>query len=196
MKEETNLIQGEKTFPIYRVDVSWVEDGEHDDKYGGNHLGLPKGRIWNSLCGKNIIKKEEMTQKEMNLYAYEYWKNYKDRKLKDKNPELARLNMSYVEHEVWCLTWFQHETFDLGQTDEEVLESFRKFVYRKQEQNYKNGHQENDRVNGNNKPFHCLMGAEDRWRWKGAQEGNADSPSDPPCRCKHCKEQGMIRIGH
>ena len=99
----------------------------------------------------------------------------------------------FHNREIWK---FQHETFDLGQTDEEALESFRKFVYRKQELNYKNGHQENDSVSGNNKPFHCLMGAEDRWRWKGTQEGNSEQPTDAPCRCKHCKEQGMIRIGH
>ncbi len=40
------------------------------------------------------------------------------------------------------------------------------------------------------------MGAEDRWRWKGREPNGGDDESDPPCRCKFCKKQGIIRIGH
>lgn len=187
----------EVKFPIYQLTAKWIEDGEHNEIYVGDNLGLPKGRTWNSIASKNIIKKEEMNHHELGLYAYEWWNKFKNSdKYKDKNVELVTCDMRYLEHEVWCLTWFQHETFDIGKTDEEVLKSFQEFVSRKQELNRKNGHQENDRNYDSKKPFHCLMGAEDRWRWKGVVEGDADAQTEPPCRCKHCKEQGMIRIGH
>ena len=41
------------------------------------------------------------------------------------------------------------------------------------------------------------MGAEDRWRWHGAEpDGKPTDYSPAPCRCKFCKEQGVIRIAH
>ena len=41
------------------------------------------------------------------------------------------------------------------------------------------------------------MGAEDRWRWHGAEpSGSNEDHSPAPCRCKFCKEQGVIRIAH
>jgi hypothetical protein len=92
----------------------------------------------------------------------------------------------YLGDDEWCLTWFSHYTFDTGQTDEEVLESFRNFVYR-YENNIK-------------RTQSSLMGAEDRWRWKGLHypdgENAAAIETDPPCRCEFCKRDGIIRIGH
>ncbi len=40
-------------------------------------------------------------------------------------------------------------------------------------------------------------GAEDRYRWCGSDDDGKTNPGiKPPCRCKHCKEQGVIRINH
>jgi len=96
--------------------------------------------------------------------------------------------------EEWCLTWFAHYTFDIGQTDQETLNSFEEFVYRMKRYNSKNGKMEqfSDGTSYWNEPY-CLMGAEDRWRWKG--DPKIDD-SRPPCRCKFCKEKGVITIGH
>ena len=94
--------------------------------------------------------------------------------------------IEYTGHDEWCLTWFSHYTFDTGQTDQEALDSFNEFVYRY--------------TNGTKQTQSTLMGAEDRWRWKGMSypDGTnaAGVETDPPCRCQYCKEQGVIRIGH
>jgi len=39
------------------------------------------------------------------------------------------------------------------------------------------------------------MGAEDRWRWRGFGDDGKEETS-APCRCKACKEQGVVRIAH
>jgi len=46
-----------------------------------------------------------------------------------------------------------------------------------------NGYYANEPHFGNNKPFCCLMGAEDSWRWK-------------ICRCEHCQKAEKITIDH
>ena len=190
----------EKKYPIYSFSARWSQDGKWDGEYPKWHEGLPEGRIWNST-GFSKIYKEEKTQEELDAIAKEWWERMISRKEKDEkhpiiNPELDHLKAEYKENEVWVLTWFQHETFDVGQTDEEALESFQNYVDRVQANNekiersmpedewYKNG-------------YKTLMGAEDRWRWRGANEKGEYSEDAPaPCRCKFCKEQGLLRIAH
>jgi len=38
-----------------------------------------------------------------------------------------------------------------------------------------------------------LMGAEERFRWRGS---TTKTKIDPPCRCKYCKKANVIRIDH
>ena len=51
---------------------------------------------------------------------------------------------------------------------------------------------------GEDRDLYCLMGAEDNWRWRAAgPDGNESEDQIPaPCRCKFCKEQGLLRIAH
>lgn len=169
----------EKTFPIYSCTLRWSQDGEHNPEYPEMHVGLPAGRVWKDYYFNKMFK-EDQTAEQLQDCLQEVWENY----LKKENPPtpwITKSEWKFVERETWMLTWFQHETFDMGQTDEEALESFAEYVDRKQDTNWKLGR---DRDSG-------LMGAEDRWRWKGFEDG-----SDPPCRCVHCKAQGLLRIGH
>lgn len=186
----------EKKFPIYKLNATWSEDGEHEEKHINYHKGLPEGRTWNMISSVGKMFKEEQHQRDLDLYAMNWWKKYKRKHLKGKNAVIARLSMEYVEHEVWLLTWFQHETFDLGQTDKDILDSFESFIDRKKDVNMKNGHSPAEQDFNSKSPFYCFMGAEDRYRWKGTNDGTANTETPPPCRCKHCKKQGMIRIGH
>lgn len=80
--------------------------------------------------------------------------------------------------------------YTVGQSDQEALASFSRFVWRYADmQEYYPGEPPEG--------YRCLMGAEDRWRWCGASpDGEPDTRSKPPCRCEHCREQGVIRIGH
>ena len=182
----------EKKFPIYKFNFRWNELGD-TSKYKDNPRwteGLPEGRIWNGT-GFSKMFKEEQTQEFIDKFANDWWENYK---VQDKNKDLDfvldKITAEFKENESWFLTWFSHETIDIGQTDEEVLQSFESFVRRKEELNYQS------RIK-DDKDVYCLMGAEDRWRWRGADEnGNHSDNTPPPCRCKFCKEQGVIRIGH
>jgi hypothetical protein len=175
------IIDGEQAYPIFLFTAEWIQDGNSDNDK--RNYGLEKGKIWNSTSFYKMFK-EEGDIHEQKLILLKWWDYYSKNKLKDKNPINPLLNVKLHEWETWTITWFCHETFDNGQSDIEVLNSFEKFVSRKEELNleykYKTGLDK-----------FCLMGAEDRWRWHG--ESN-DSP--PPCRCSHCKKQGMIRISH
>lgn len=178
----------EQKFPIYFFSARWSEDGTWDPEYPKWHEGLPEGRVWNGT-GFHKMFREEQTQEQLDLYVKDWWEKYL--KLEHRtpiiNPELVSLKAEYAEHETWCLTWFQHETFDIGQTDEEALQSFEEYIRRIEEKN------------ATKDEMHKipLMGAEDKWRWHGANsEGESDEDSPAPCRCKYCKEQGVIRIAH
>jgi len=192
-------IDGEKAYPIYYISVKWSEDGEwkKDDPHPKWHKGLRKGRIWNST-GFYKMFKEEQSDEALKKYAKDWWKNYTKKKkeigskelLSTKNPRLKNLKFESRGHEVWLLTWFEHETFDIGQTDIEALDSFEKFVQRKQEHN-------RQFTSEMDKGHYCLMGAEDRYRWHGSgPDGERDEEASAPCRCKHCKKAGLIRIAH
>ena len=167
----------EKTYPIYSFSAKWSEKGDTEKykDYPNWTVGLPEGRIWNSSDFTKMFK-EDQSQESLDAYLKDWWDKYilLD-KNKDNELELLYLKVEFKERESWNLTWFSHETFDIGQTDEEVLDSFEQFVSRR------NSDQ--------------LMGAEDRWLWSGApdKDGNA---TPAPCRCEHCKAQGLIRINH
>ena len=101
------------------------------------------------------------------------------------NPANLSLVVTFRGWAVWWLTWFQHETFDTGLDDENVLASFQRHCDREIRKAEHVGKEPS------------LMGAEDRWRWTGAEpSGASEDRSLPPCRCEHCKEAGLIRIGH
>jgi hypothetical protein len=109
-----------------------------------------------------------------------------------RHPADMVTTMEFSSLETWVLTWFQHETIDVGQTDAEVLQSFQDFVNDKIELNRQLRMETGEHIDK-----HCLMGAEDRWRWHGSNEdGSPNDHAPAPCRCKHCKAQGKIRIGH
>lgn len=190
-----------KKWPIYSFSAKWSQDGEWNPEYPNWHDGLPEGRIWNST-GFSKMFKEEQTNEQLDEYIQDWWEKMIETKNKEDkfpiiNPRDVKLEVKFVEFESWVLTWFCHETFDIGQTDEEAIRSFEEYVARVQDHNerikrncpedqwYKNGHK-------------CLMGAEDRWRWRGAYENGeyGDGEASYPCRCKYCKEQGVLRIAH
>lgn len=185
----------EKKFPIYSFSARWSEDGIQDPNRPKWYEGLPEGRVWNST-GFSKMFREEQTQEQLDTFINDWWGKYIESQSVENiqkhrhpiiNPQLAELKHSYKHHETWVLTWFSHETFDLGQTDGEALQSFENYVRRIEELNL--GKEIFDQI--------CLMGAEDRWRWHGSDpDGKPNQDVPPPCRCKYCKEQGLIRIGH
>lgn len=166
------MIEGEVAYPIYSLLMTFdmVKNGVLNHKTINHHKMF-----------KEIPLKSKIAE----------WTN----KVKGWQVEKSRAynltqDVNLLRYETWNLTWFQHETFDVGQTDQEALESFRKYVKR---------HRYDDKYWGGDKLINsvCLMGAQDRYRWRGAEpNGESSSDSKPPCRCRFCKEQGVIRIAH
>lgn len=178
-------------YPIYRFSLYWYQDGKHDSDYPGRHIGLPEGKTWNST-NLRVMYKEDQEKRILRKFIIDWWDKYKTERLSDKNPSTPVINIELFDRETWNLTWFTHETFDVGQSDAEALASFERYVQRKEAKNAKHRYETGEDIDK-----FCLMGAEDRWRWRGANdEGEADSSIPPPCRCKHCKKAGMIRIIH
>lgn len=165
----------EKKFPIYRFTFKWNQkekDSSGEDSRKGNGTSFTK------------MFRNRQTDEELNNYRNSWWNYYfAAEENMGLDLQIDSMETEYVGEETWHLTWFTHETFDLGQSDEEVLESFEKFVQSKEELNRRSHGRYGDGE-------YCLMGAEDRWRWRGSE----DKPA--PCRCEHCKEQGVIRISH
>ena len=168
-----NLIK----YPIYDFTASWIQDKTTCDM--PNH-GLPDGRIWNG-SGYSKMFKEEQTKQDLDIECLGWMTKLKE-KHENVNIEIFSMNHKYIKSETWCLTWFSHYTFDNGQTDEEIIESFYEYVRRVQDQAIKEGKEP------------CLMGAEDTWRWHAKDESG--ERIEAPCRCKFCKQAGIIRIDH
>lgn len=181
----TERIEGEQAYPIYQFSAKWHYPNP-EIQHGNWIEGLPEGRAWNFANFQKMYK-EEPKEGDLNFFIINWWQKYVvDKGLNNKDCSTPILTVTFVENETWCIEWFQHYTFDTGQTNEEALLSFSKFVDRKQLLIYQKG-----------ESAYCLMGAEERWRWRGAAPGGArNDESNPPCRCKHCKEQGVLRIGH
>ena len=144
----------ELKYPIYFTGASWEQEGlDHN-----NGTGFYK--MYKVDPGIAAVRQE----------AISWWENLvASDKYKDKNCNLIRLDCRYVEHETWCIHWFNHYTFNTHLSDSDLELSFASFVDRKRYRHW------ND---------HALMGAEDSWRWK------------PPCRCGKCQNRGVVYIDH
>lgn len=172
-------------FPIYTAIIRWEEDGVQDPEYPNMYVGLEPGRIHNSTSDKYMFKEEipiETLKERVNL-EFESFR-------KDKNITNLQIEFKPVEYESWMCTWFAHQTIDIGQTDEEILDSFEQYVRK-----YEHFENRSDWSEAFKEPgYKPLMGAQDRWRWRGVSDDGEETPA--PCRCTHCKNSGMVRINH
>ncbi len=188
---ELSEIDGETAFPIFSVRVNWLQDGEHDARYPNWYIGLPQGTISNGTSW-HVMKKEPVTLEQIQLEANEWWGKYSEEK-RIPNIRDLKLEVKYFKNEVWNCVWFSHMTFDLGQDDKQILESFSKFVIRMEVLNEKLCYEQGISFSYNETPKggYCLMGAEEKFRWRGEKDGDS-----APCRCVGCKKHGVIRINH
>lgn len=167
-------------YPIYRFELKFAVPVYAPDWNDSWFEGLPEGLQWDRTSSYKMFR-EELTEKElkreMDIFLYRFSSKRNVTGDIEKSIELAR-------YEEWVCTWFSHYTFDNGQSDEEILDSFQEYIYRIQKHN---------RTSEN---MISLMGAEDRWRWSGTTDGTPDTRTYPPCRCEHCKNRGVISINH
>lgn len=172
-------------YPIYRVGVHWIEDKVAEQlPWWPSDPG--EGRAWDSTSFSRMYKEDPGAEEVERWAREEWWPTYAaERQHPIHDPPTIKIES--VRHETWNLTWFQHETFDIGQTDAEALASFERYVRRYEDmQDFYPGEMPEG--------YLCLMGAEDRWRWRAISDPDEYAPA--PCRCEHCKKQGKIRIAH
>ncbi|MCK5019696.1 MAG: hypothetical protein KAS32_21740 [Candidatus Peribacteraceae bacterium] len=135
---------------------------------------------------------------DWNEFAHEYLSRRKEDK-KYESIDLVEVIPTQMPDDEWILVWFDHMTFDDGRSDEEAIASFEAFLRRS------NGYVHNGEIKGVDGRY-VSMGADERWRWHGKvysdnfDPENADfsliDKGDAPCRCKYCKELGLIKICH
>lgn len=183
-------IEGEQAYPIYYIAVKWTQDIMPDyDTSDWQTKELPKGRMFNSTSFHRMYKEEQDIEALKYEIEHEWLPKHFDAKSVEKyslphlpiiNPQPHEISVKFLRYETWCLEWFCHWTFDDGRSDEEYLASFERFVRRMEQ--LPEGE-------------YCLMGAEDRWRWRGTTD-DGRGETKPPCRCAGCKEAGVVRINH
>ena len=183
-------IEGEQAFPIFFVGYGFVCDGEQEykDKYPQWYEGLPDGRVRHSWVF-DYMSKEPITIEQLYVEKDKVFEEF-CAKNNYQNVSDVKKDIYFIRNETWCSTWFCHYRFDLGETDEQILVSFDRYVDRMQCLNEKLRYEQGTNQYDTPKGGVCLMGAEDRWRWRGENDGPA------PCRCDGCKKYGVIRINH
>lgn len=183
-----DLRPGEQAYPIYDVRVRWSEAYAPDAECRIHRVGdppLPEGRFWNGT-GWNVMEREFRDPTVLaEEITREWWPEYVERKAL-REPADMTVEVKLLRRDTWCDGWFSHWTFDAGMTNDEVLASFERYV----ERILYSGRPENE-IGGR------LMGAEDRWRWHGCTTGDPQGErTEPPCRCEHCRQRGIVRIDH
>ena len=186
--KEEHEIEGEKAYPIYSVRIEYTHDiNDENMKYIGKNQILPNSRAKGYISYSQMYKKEQDINEIKQEVNEKTWVNFikvHDRRTLEEGripidkPTLESIDISLLRYETWSLTRFSHWTFDDGRSNIQYVESFARFVARmKQVEGY------------------CLMGAEDVWRWHGKSDDDKER-TDPPCRCMHCKNKGIVRIDH
>lgn len=192
--EDRPEIDGEKAYPIYFVSFKFLQ-----------LLGDRKVEEWHRLVTEPgeptrfhnasswyVMTKEKLAgvglEQQIALIMRSFNENYPDAKVLESTIKL-------VYWETWVIQWFSHATYDDGRTDAEFERSFSRYVNRHQV--YQRDFLQISRNELDVQRFGvqypvCLMGAEDRWRWRS----NNEDQEKIVCRCDGCKKWGVVRIVH
>ena len=168
----------DKEYPVYSVNVVWT-------------MGKPT--YWTNPDGKKIESKTNCTgftlafrrkfseETIKNKVLKKWWPNYRKEKLeKDEPISDLKIEVKFLGMHSWWISWFTHETFNSFETDQDAFDSFfRWFTDNKFQLNYVvDGYGLDDFMTQTDRygNKHCLMGAEDQWRWE-------------VCHCKGCEKR-------
>ena len=163
-------------YPIYEITAKWNQDCQ---EYPTNSTGF--SRMFKEVPTFEVIMEELHKWWNNNLDAPRDWSPDK-KTLRQINARLTELSFKYLRDDTWCISWFWHYTFNQFNNQAEAFNDFEIFVEGKESLN-RNCDLPYDYCKTNNVERYCLMGAEDRWRWK-------------LCDCAKCKELGMTTITH
>jgi hypothetical protein len=126
-----------------------------------------------------------------------YWDGMSEEKKEERTRSDYEFEMRYSHHETWCQMWFSHYTFrDRFVDPADAVADFEEYVFRVTRNqaclpDYVSSEDIQKYEASTGRKYICLMGAEDRWRWRG---GTEDSPA--PCMCQACVDNNRWVISH
>lgn len=168
----------EKKYAIYRTFALW---NQSNLDYA-NSTGF--SRMYREDPGIKGARQDAMNWWEKYILKPNGFRKKEGPSLVDIGHELVKLECTFYERETWCLKWFQHFTYNIHLSDDELRVSFASFVDRKLPLQHNADFYPELKTRPPGMKTYCLMGAEDLWRWKG------------PCRCVHCVKNGVVYIDH
>lgn len=186
-------IDGDPAFPFYQVSVRYQMDGAPPPGWLHAVVEGRPDRQWScSQKRQPLYYLEPPAEHVIRAEAQAFWDAIKDEVHGPRSygpegtPKIphysdVEIKIGEAKYETWILDWFSHFTFRVGRSDAELLASFQRYVSR-----IMSGPEDYDVRKGK------LMGAEDRYRWRG----DARKDTDPPCGCEHCLKAGIARIDH
>ena len=168
----------DKEYPVYSISILWT-------------MGKPT--YWKDSEGKKIESKTNSTgftwafrrkfsEETIKNKVLKWWLNYRKKKLEKEEPiSDLKIEVKFLGMQSWWQQWFSHETFNSFETDQDAFDSFfRWFTDNGFRHSYNEhpGYGSEDLMLQTDKygNKHCLMGAEEYWRWK-------------VCHCKHCEKR-------
>ncbi len=162
--------------------------------YSASAAVLQDDYVPNHISWLDWMEREELTDDQLDAAAWARFGHHQQRALTPdpdrpyravvQSMKVTRMTTKRLGRVPWVMTWFAHQTFRDGRSDEELRMSFCTYVdkYRWHSEEYQNMNpSEFEKRHG--EPYVCLMGAEDVWRWKF-------------CECQPCKDQGIAVFQH
>lgn len=166
MPKQTTQQGGEKEYPIWRITARW-----DNANYKNN------GTSFAEMYRRNF------TQATMDKRIKKWFERYVAKKYPNENIEPIELKAEYMGTDTWVLMWFAHKTFNTFETVAEAEKSFANYVdSMKLDPDSDPVYDTSMRIDKNGNK-HCLMGAEDRFRWE-------------VCQKKCCKNKNHTIITH
>ena len=174
-------------YPIYISCFRFVEEAEENYVLTKNelNLGLKLGERLNAVVFHSMFKHELTNNEKMKFLL----NNVRKLNQKYKITDFIESAVIFERYDTWLLRFFCHSTFKIeGKNNNWYLDSFKEYVSRKENENehakYNEGYDDLH-------PKYQLMGAEDKWRWRGEREGDS-----APCECSACLDSDLIFINH
>lgn len=177
-----------RLYPIYRFHIEFTHRESKDEEWIKDSTSF------------SVMFRERQDEDELNDIARKNVDNLENRY--KYVGQSAMWDIKLLKFDNWCCHWFSHYTFDNGQTDEGVYNSFEEYVRRYE-------HMQNvfepellNKFRESPYGYQCLMGAEDRFRWGHWERDENGKMSDNdkflpgPCRCPACRKRGVITIDH
>ncbi len=162
--------------------------------YSASAAVLEDDYVPNHVSWMDWMEREELTDDALENAGWVRFAHHQQRALTfDPNRphrsvvskmKCTRMTTNRLGLQPWTLTWFSHQTFRDGRSDEELRLSFCTYVdkyrWHSEEHQYMSPSEFEER---HGEPYVCLMGAEDMWRWKF-------------CECQPCKDRGIAVFQH